>query len=336
MFQKDVHLFRGLAITFIVALHSLESFDWTGSAATYDVFRALLSGSSALFFFISGYLFQHLSDRFDYRRYLKRKVETVLVPYLIVSIPALTASLTVVRQAGIWPWFYDLPIPAQIGLFLITGKHLEPLWFVPTMFLFYFAAPLLLRVDRTPRWYWLIVPAFVLSMVIGPNGPTGPLHKAAHYLSVYMIGMCVSHYREVVDRTTAKLLWPLVGATVVMFIMMVAGDKLIRELQLPFKLLNAGLIIFLLRRWEFPSARLVGGLASASFAIYFLHGYLLAAFRLGWTKLATGNLASQSGMFPASVIGFILHTLLVLLACMLIINLVQRMFPRHSRYLIGA
>lgn len=336
MFQKDVHLFRGLAITFIVALHSLESFDWTDSPVTYDVFRALLSGSSALFFFISGYLFQHLSSRFDYRRYLKRKAETVLAPYLIVSIPALVASLTIVRQAGIWPWFYDLPIPAQLGLFLITGKHLEPLWFVPTMFLFYFAAPLLLRIDRSPRWYWLIVPAFLLSLAIGPNGPTGPLHKAAHYLSIYVIGMCVSHYREDVDRTTSKFLWPLLGATVTMFILMAGGDKLIRELQLPFKLLNAVLIIFLLRRWQFPGMGWVDILAGASFAIYFLHGYLLAAFRLGWTRLATGTLSSQSGMFPPSVIGFILHTAVALIVCMLIIRLVQRIFRRHSRYLIGA
>lgn len=320
---------------FIVALHSLESFDWSMRPFAYDVARALLAGSSALFFFISGYLFQHLSGRFDYRRYLLRKVETVVTPYLVVSIPALIVSLTIVKQTGMWPWFYDLPIVAQVSLFLITGKHLEPLWFVPTMILFYLAAPMLLRMDRSPRWYWLIAPTFIISLVIGPNGPTGPLHKAAHYLSIYMIGMCVSHYREIVDGATRRFIGPLIAASLALFFTMLWAGELAAELQLPFKLCNAFLVIFLLRRWSFPGANIVDALATASFAIYFLHGYLLGGFRLIWGRLIEGT-TGGSAIFPASISGFALHTVAVLVLCLLIVRATKLVLPLYSRRLIGA
>jgi len=43
---------------------------------------------TALFVFISGFLFHHIFySRFNYRAFISRKIKDVLVPYLVLSTP---------------------------------------------------------------------------------------------------------------------------------------------------------------------------------------------------------------------------------------------------------
>src|SRR5690606_14373892 len=139
-------------------------------------FMNVIFGSmSILFFFISGYLFQHLSGKFEYKTYLQRKFNNVILPYIIISIPAIIVSVWIIPQDGMWDWFYTSPKWVQILLFYATGKHLEPLWFVPAVTLIYLVAPLLLKIDRHPTAYWVIPLLLIVSVAIGRDGPTGPL-----------------------------------------------------------------------------------------------------------------------------------------------------------------
>ena len=64
-----INVFRGLAILLIVAGHTMQF----GTKGTWinDTAFEILTGGTALFIFISGFLFQHLSDKFEYKTYLK-------------------------------------------------------------------------------------------------------------------------------------------------------------------------------------------------------------------------------------------------------------------------
>ena len=66
-----INVFRGLAILLIVAGHTMQF----GTKGTWinDTAFEILTGGTALFIFISGFLFQHLSDKFEYKIYLKKK-----------------------------------------------------------------------------------------------------------------------------------------------------------------------------------------------------------------------------------------------------------------------
>jgi len=66
-----INVFRGLAILLIVAGHSMQ-FGEVGSFAqrlSVEVF----AGGTALFIFISGFLFQHLSGKYEFKNYMKKK-----------------------------------------------------------------------------------------------------------------------------------------------------------------------------------------------------------------------------------------------------------------------
>src|SRR5260221_3946657 len=89
-----INSLRGVAILFIIVMHGALLFDWhEPPEVSVRAMRWLLGNATVMFVFISGFLFQHLSSRFIYRRYLKIKLERVMLPYAIISIPALLHPL---------------------------------------------------------------------------------------------------------------------------------------------------------------------------------------------------------------------------------------------------
>ena len=79
-YQQHIHVFRGVAIIFIVCAHTIPSLDWSENPVLGRVIDALVNQSSIFFFFIAGYLFQHLSERFNFGKYIFQKFKTVIVP----------------------------------------------------------------------------------------------------------------------------------------------------------------------------------------------------------------------------------------------------------------
>ena len=49
----------------------------------------VFSGGTALFIFISGFLFQHLSGKYEFKNYMSKKWTNVILPYLWTAIPGI-------------------------------------------------------------------------------------------------------------------------------------------------------------------------------------------------------------------------------------------------------
>lgn len=338
-FQHHIHVFRGVAIMLIVCAHTVPSLDWTENPITGRVIDAIANESSIFFFFIAGYLFQHLSARFRYSSYLKQKLKTVIVPYLILSVPALVIFTVVVQRENMWPWFYTIPIWEQVAMFLITGKHLAPLWFVPTISLFYISAPLLLALDRRAPWlYWLILPLLVLSIYLGRNGPYGPIDKAIYLLPTYMLGMAFSHFQEQAESLVKRFWIPLLLASMIGM----AGHVL--EWEEPpsylmiMKIPMALLLTIALLRWHHVFGKRLDYIAHISFGIFFIHAYFISALKVGTVyalhgKLYAGDGAAEiSGTLPI----FLVYASLVLFISVFVIRFAQNFFGKKSRMVIGA
>ena len=87
MFLSYIHSLRALAILSIVAVHCLPLFAWDRFRWQDRLLLSLVSNGTVLFVFVAGFLFQYLSYKFEYRRYLKSKLQNVLLPYVCVSLP---------------------------------------------------------------------------------------------------------------------------------------------------------------------------------------------------------------------------------------------------------
>lgn len=338
-FQQHIHVFRAIAIILIVSAHSIPSLDWSDSPLLARFLDGLANEASILFFFIAGYLFQHLSGRFNYRSYLLQKTKTVVLPYLIISIPALYLFTVVVERTNMWPWFYEIPIWQQISLFLLTGKHLAPLWFVPTIVLFYLAAPVFIYIDRrVPKIYWVILPLWLLAIYNGRNGPIGPIEKALYLLPAYLLGMLVSSYREQAENLIVRFWAPLLAISLLGFVGYILEYKeppyFLMIMKLPMALL---IVVTLLKVYPIFGSRL-NYIAEISFGIFFIHAYFISFVKVLATYVLGGRIYSgvDAYLIEGTLVNFVIYVLMVLAASVLFIWVCKHVLGRNSRFVVGA
>src|SRR5688500_18071214 len=108
-FLPYVHFLRGVAILYVISVHArgFASY-WESSPDVYyflDSFSDPSEGNgTALFLFIGGFLFQHLTHRyFDFKKYLSSKFKNLILPYLIISIPLIWIRLNTDFQSASLP-----------------------------------------------------------------------------------------------------------------------------------------------------------------------------------------------------------------------------------------
>lgn len=334
MFLNYINNFRGVAILFIVAVHCLHKlrtvFGWDNSDLSYSIVAAIISNGTVLFVFISGFLFQHLSARFTYRGYLATKWRNIILPYFIISVPAIALHLS--NATSLPNPFAGYPAAAQVVLFYITGLHLLPLWFIPMISLFYLISPLLVRLDRA-RWPYWSLPALILLASVVPRAFDNVLQSFVHYFPVYLFGMFCSRYHEELLRITGRYFAPLIVA----FLAFVALDTWIsygsdrviptNYLSLWDKLVLCLLFVYLLHRYDKVIGRRFDLLASTSFGIYFIHQYLI--------ELASRFIPTDIAYSGARVMSFVVFTGLITAASVALLYAAKRVVGARSRMLIG-
>ncbi len=338
-FQQHIHVFRAVAIILIVWTHVASSLSWSPDSLTGRLIRQFGNEASICFVFVAGYLFQVLSADYAYEKYLRQKLKVVIIPYLVMSLPAILIFSLVVQREGMWPWFADLSAVEKMGLFILTGKHLAPYWFIPMIAIFYIAAPLFIYIDRKmPKVYWSIIPLMALSFYLGRDGPYGPLSKAIYMLPIYLLGMAFSRYRAIAEKLVSRF-WPMLLALCLFgywaeiqdwphppsyqFLMKTSGTML--------------LVLLLLNSYRFVGNRL-NYLSDVSFGIYFIHSYVISASKIIIVAITAGTITIRQldGPIAGSVPVFVVYLTVVMLVCVGIIKVAQKIFGKGSRYLIGA
>lgn len=209
-----INIFRGLAILLILAGHTMQ----IGAKGSYinNISFEIWAGGTALFIFISGFLFQHLSYKFEYKNYMKKKWTNVILPYIFTAIPGILLCFYLPQAYG--NPFDGLNPLAQIGIFITTGRvHNVPTWFIPMIVIFFFFSYILLYLEKKNILYKLLPLLFIITVFI-PRMDIEPeyvinmdyLHKYIEYLkyvvsgfihfsSMYVFGMYLSKYKEKID-----------------------------------------------------------------------------------------------------------------------------------------
>jgi surface polysaccharide O-acyltransferase-like enzyme len=278
-----------VAILFVVAGHCLYLFEWERTRWQDQLIASLMLNGTVLFVFVAGFLFQYLGHKFEYRRYLKNKLQNVLLPYIIVSLPILMVQA--VRHSGTFDPTYRHHWPtviANIAWSLVTGSHiLIPYWFIPMIALFYLLAPALLWIDRDGRFYYFL--PVLLAVTVCVHRPTDLddiWQSCAYFLPVYLYGMWFSRHRDRVmawhDRRLPALLTLVAGlawievtyfprAGFLQSAALFSTENGIVDTNAVQKLLLCGILLVLLRRFGKVLDSKLRHLADVSFGIYLLH-----------------------------------------------------------------
>ena len=345
MYLSSFQYFRGVAILFIVAGHCLFVSDWRIDTQVERIVANLVLGGTALFVFISGFLFHHVYYRrqpFDYRRFLAVKFSYVFVPYLAMSVYPLAGLIGGHDGAGLGP-----PVTApyhgwQAALFYLgTGSHSFAYWYIPFVMVMFLLSPLFVRFIemRGNRQVPAIIALILVAMIIHRPVDNFYLPQSVLYFTpLYLLGIVASLRKEriyAMFRGRAALTG-LLGTAVALamlhaFLHSWVGNfhkEMFRlttlDLILPQKILLCLFFMVYLARYEGRPLRALDLLARVSFPVFFIHPLVISLF------LRFELRPPVPGPF-----GWILFTTIVLLVSIALALLVKRCVPRYSRYLIG-
>lgn len=226
-FLNYINVFRGLAILLIIMGHTMQ---FAPSNSLIHIINCeIICGGTALFIFISGFLFEHLSKKFEYKNYLSKKWTNVILPYLITSIPGLLFCF-------LMPVQYKNPFDGlnyfiQTPLLLSIGRvHNVPSWFILMIIIFFIFSSLLLKLEKKNILFKFLPLLFLLTIFIPrPSAEFQDtigldyfakyliyvkyiLFNFIHFASLYVFGMfCSKNKDTIIDKFYDRrfLLWVL-------------------------------------------------------------------------------------------------------------------------------
>ncbi|QUM80704.1 acyltransferase [Moritella sp. 5] len=338
MFISSFHYFRGFAILIIIAGHVHVG----NSELDYPTFTNLVSGSTALFVFISGYLFQHLQKGvFNYPLYLNKKFKYVILPYLICSTPAI---INIAITGKFHPLLGDVTAIEGSVINLLTGRHVTAYWYVPFAALLFMSAPIIVKFSLLKHSMQLSI-LFIFSIIAiyahRPIGGLNPFHSFLYYIPFYLFGIYAVVNRDLIEKIKKYNVIFLIATVLLAYFQVNFMDVIgsshkdlftfsgidIMYLQKVFLLL---FVITSLNTLENKNVKPLSFFANISFSLYFIHGYvliLLARLSINDTLLNYGF--NESG---AMLIKF---TLVVVISSLLSISIIK-ILGKRSRYFIGS
>lgn len=340
-----VHSLRGCAIVAVVAVHVVDAAGWDRASAgpLQNMISALLGNATVLFIFVAGFLFQHLSHRFCYESYLVKRLGTVVLPYLVMSTPTLMQQY--LKHTGVFTGTTSTPPLLVAAHAYLTGAQMPiPFWYVPVIILFFVAAPLFVTIDQYASAYWLLVPAFGVGALIHRSaGATVVWQSAIYFLSVYLLGMAASHYRETWLGLIGRYRWGILALAIALFSMNIlllrhrgpifskmpfSTEAGVVDLDLFAKSVLALFLLEWFRRHDERLRRWFTSLADASFGIFFVHGYFTQSLShtRWWQHLSDS---------PVGVAHVVLSVGAVVLFSLFCTRVAQRVLGRLSRFAIG-
>ena len=337
-FLKNVHNFRAFAIIGVLGAHSLHNFEWPENSLVFISLDTLFNQSTIWFAFIAGFLFQHLSSNYSTTTYYRKKIVNVITPYLICSIPALVSSLTWYSQ-DVPPGFDNLAIYEKVFVFLVTGKHLAPYWYIPTITLIFLLAPLLIYIDRRPYLYVTIIPSIIISGILGRDGFLefanltsyySSVAKALYLLAPYMLGMLASKYYNVTKNFVDKNFIILLLLSVLFYFLEIIYYHQTTYYIFIFKMVSSLLILNMLDvNFKFLQKH-INDIADFSFSFFFIHGYFLASFKILLIDILHFNSLPNGNIFI-----YLIFLLLNILLCLYTSAFIKSKLGKKSRYIIG-
>ncbi|MFL7033487.1 acyltransferase [Vibrio lentus] len=361
MFLQSISNFRGITIILIVMGHSY-TYGLSSTGEIGNVLKNIITGGTSLFVFISGYMFYHVFyPRYGYSKFIKGKFKNVGVPYLLLGSVAVLAYYLL-------NWGYFNPVEYMVDpesayrngvlfqpsdsdattalKYMLTGHFLTAYWYIPFVLLCFLTAPIhMLFIKSAPKSQLIIICSLsILSLFIhrAVEG-TNPLQSLVYFTPIYLIGISVCMNKDKVsqyldNKTLLLLLFVVVILSFYQSYTGINGNShkpffesdgidvvFIQKIALIFLLYGA------LEKLSFKS-KWLDTISDTSFAIFFIHPWLLLILEIADAKYFGGTLKSDFNI--TLYLGICSGIVVTSVFCAKIMKMVFR-GSKKTRYLIG-
>ena len=355
MYLNSLNYFRAIAIIFIVAGHCLGIADFAFNTIAGKTVYNLITGGTTLFVFISGFLFHHVfSKRYDFKKFYVKKIKYILLPYVLLAlVPILLsvfgkhysgADLTnyYAPRSGAWYDLYLIPILKHYA----TGSMFIAYWYIPFVMIVFAFAPLHMRFIqlKTKTQVLLVFVLLIIAMLMHRpllyTNTIAVFQAVLYFTPVYLLGIICSLKKErIYDKFKSKEIYFLTTVIGLAILQVIVGeDGTYMKLPLEYngidimifqKLLLSLFFMIWLHRFETKKITVLALIASSSFGIFFIHCLLIIAFI---------KIKSYFGFSfpPNNPLIYIAAITCITLISFLIVKVIQKIAPKHSRYIIGS
>lgn len=342
---NSLSYFRAIAITIIVAGHFYPVLGINHESFLNRALINLITGGTALFVFISGFLFHHVFIRtykFDF--FIIKKIKNIFIPYFILGIiPVFYLVWTGANYYGDYFLADGEGILASFifpaSKYYLTGRFLTAYWYIPFIILVFLMSPAHVKYAKLNLSLQLviIVSLSVVSILIHrPIGNLLPFQNLIYFTPIYLIGITVSIHKDYVYKKLQDkeyyLLVITISLAVIQALLGYTGNyhKSILtyagvDIMYFQKIVMCFFFLIWLKKYDNLEVRTLNLLASTSFAIFFIHPLIISIIY----KFQVSFLGYDSFIF------LVLITLLVLFLCVIFSLTLKYLIPKHSRYIIG-
>lgn len=342
----SIHTLRGITIAVIVFRHCLSFFDARSmvSSPFAQVVDELFFNWTIFFVLISGYLFQHLSYKYETRSYWKSKIKNIICPYIAVSLATFPLlHLETVQSLPLFATGEESLLTWALRM-LATGQHSEPMWYIPMISVIFLMGPVLYKVSQKD----LTVPAILgllWAVITYKPEPWNTFLNVLHYLPVYIVGMFMCQKHDAIMRQLRGNI-----AAIAVFFLVLMGVSFHEKYELHAINQSGGylmsvenivlfaLVFYALEQWRLPAwvGKTTSYLANISLAVYLIHMVLVhkllaLLLTLSWWPAVTNSPSGLVSTFANAV-----FTAVILLLCAGVTELVRLAAGRKSRLLVGA
>jgi peptidoglycan/LPS O-acetylase OafA/YrhL len=332
---------RGIAILVIILGHAVVNVDRTLPMALQNLF----AGGTAVFVFISGFFFHSVFyRRFEYGDFMRKKVQNVLFPFLVISLVALLPMMQVwLGKPGMTVAKFAENIYWQVH----DGYVLYPHWYIPFVMALFVLSPLYLlyiRASLTAQLLLFAQACMIAMLVHRPLGNMNVLQSLVYFTPYYLAGMLYSMHFGVLNRHHRLLFaLSLLGVSLFVVLQTLVFPHLANYhkaaltfggIDLMFwQKLFLCIVLLEFASWltTRPENHLLLQISNASFALFFIHPMVL-------TQVHNLLQPVLKAMHPGALVNLAATLLSLVLATAgsyAVAWLVRRTWPRHSRMLIG-
>lgn len=298
-----------------------------------------------LFFFISGFLFFYNSQfsRYIYIEKIKKRIKTLLIPYLIWNFIAFIILLIEVhpRIIRFFPLLkdYRVDIISFLSSFWVTNLPIvmsgpanpinTPLWFIRDLMVLIIISPIIWWLIREAKLAFIFILGIIWFFTLGDYvGFPGLCHQSLFF---FPLGAYFGINRLNFVEISYKYKW-----ISFFYICFAAFDAISKNEQYNYIIHKSGILLGILTIVYLTSTLLNKGkihvntfLISASFFVYALHNLFLGKM----TKIVIMVVQPESP-FTVLLIYFIMPTIAIIL-CIGLYKMTNRYFPTFCSILTG-
>lgn len=339
--------FRAIAIILVVVSHcnNLAFGSFIGTPSPFDFIISLFSGATALFVFISGFLFHHVFyARFDFGPFMMGKFKKLIVPYAVVTFVLVM----------IWGFLWVDPDTEPLGaidifntfvIALAAGNAGVSTWYVPFITIVFLLSPLFIAFIKTRPSIQLTIVAIAFAIGFAVNrspGNSDDFQSLLYFVFFYLFGILCSVHRDPFMRVVSRseTTWLAFGLALLLSILQMPlvgwpGDFYgayfeYRGVNLQYLQKVAQIMVFcslfsVMTHWGNPFSK---ALANDSFGIFLSHSIVILLLE----RVLGGNIWGSGIKF----LDYFAYGFVVIVLSWGLVWAVKKLAPEYSRTIIGA